>query len=91
MTSDIYTSLFEMSCYFFIEIIYILAENMYLFNEFIWKTFESFSTTELQTQQILYLLRRITLICINNRSLLNFHKVDSNNWKEHAKYKNKVK
>jgi hypothetical protein len=45
MTSDIYTSLFEMSCYFFIEIIYILAENMYLFNEFIWKTFESFSTT----------------------------------------------
>ena len=22
--------------------------------------------------------------CINNRSLLNFHKVDSNNWKEHA-------
>ena len=64
--------------------LYILAEHIYLINEFIWKTFESFSTTELQTQQILYLFRPIMLICINNRSLLNFHKVDSNNWKEHA-------
>lgn len=55
---------------FFIDII--LAENMYLINEFIWKTSESFSTTELQIQQILYiLLLHITLICINNRSLFS--------------------